>query len=904
MDRRDLLLGSLGFVLPTLQFSDASSKSICLMIGVEKYDNPRVSSLQYAAKDVTAVAKVLESKFGFNDVRIMTTDATSSNDKPTSNNVIKAIKLLISKLEPADTFIFYFSGHGIMRDGKTYLATQDADPTDDILLERSTLPLELLQSMLKRLKARQVILILDACRNDPDKGKGDSDNRLVGVLSKDLQRVAAEVSTSSGGSSAILFACSQGERAYEEAEFGYSVFTKFLLDALNGNAKSSSLEDVVSYTSTMVEKWAKENGNKQSPDLYTFGTRTLSFGSSTKTNLANEPVEPAVARLSTTIRLEVLGVPLGAVVKVDNVAIAGTTYSEEINGISKTVDVLVTSNMYKPFVDRVMVGRGETRKIFVSMERLPYMGVGPYLPRLNVHTSKFPLLKRYMESLVVIPGGTFTIGRVTGDPDERPLRKVTLSDYRLGATPVTMGVWLEYCIATGSPTPPLPKWGYIENHPVTRVTRNEVLGNGYKTGFCQWVSEVVGYHVTLPTEAQFEYAARGGNRVVTYPWGDKFDIEKLWCSRRNPEDVGGTAPVNRKYRIHRNVFGLTDMVGNVMQWCLDDYVDYSTFGLMDPVGISVGSDTLVSIRGASWDFVNPLAFRCSSRSAAYPVSKGNNIPCLGFRLAALRLSPHRNFSEPVVSTNPFKSKKTTRHPAFRAYIEQLRLIPAGTFEMGSASGDPAEKPPHKVSLSAFRLGVTPVPVAVWKEYCAATGIPLPVPPKWGLIDDHPVVNVSWHDLMGSFGEGGFCAWASDISGFHVTLPTEAQWEFAARGGLNGQTYPWGDTFDESKLWCSSGTKRSQTAPVNRSSNVYRNSSGLTDMVGNVYQWCQDLNSSYTSAAQTNPVGPFSRYDSRRCVRGGSWAFDNPGLFRCAKRGGSDPDGRSDNVSFRLSAGPG
>jgi formylglycine-generating enzyme required for sulfatase activity len=207
-------------------------------------------------------------------------------------------------------------------------------------------------------------------------------------------------------------------------------------------------------------------------------------------------------------------------------------------------------------------------------------------------------------------------------------------------------------------------------------------------------------------------------------------------------------------------------------------------------------------------------------------------------------------------------------------------------------------------LSAFRMGATPVTVAVWKEYCAATGTTLPIAPAFGLLDDHPVVNVSWNDIMGSDGKGGFCAWVSDIAGFRLTLPTEAQWEYAARGGVGGQEFPWGNSYDDSKLWCSKVTDRKQTAPVVRSSNIYRNGFGLTDMAGNVWQWCSDLYAPYSSVSQTDPIGPPSTSGTVRCVRGGSWNYVYPDIFRCANRLRDFPDIGFDLYGgFRLSAGP-
>jgi formylglycine-generating enzyme required for sulfatase activity len=222
------------------------------------------------------------------------------------------------------------------------------------------------------------------------------------------------------------------------------------------------------------------------------------------------------------------------------------------------------------------------------------------------------------------------------------------------------------------------------------------------------------------------------------------------------------------------------------------------------------------------------------------------------------------------------------------------------------SKDDDEKPKHTVRLSAFRMGATPVTFGVWKEYCVATGTPLPEAPKWGILDDHPVVNVSWNDIMGLDGKGGFCAWASDMAGFRLTLPTEAQFEYASRGGQSGLEYPWGNTFDRSKLWCS-GTMLGdvgRTAPVTRSSNIFRNAYGLTDMSGNVWQWCSDNYGPYASSSQNDPTGPSSPSDNGRCVRAGSWISDDPGDFRCAFRNRINPDNRSNSLGFRLSAGPG
>jgi len=220
------------------------------------------------------------------------------------------------------------------------------------------------------------------------------------------------------------------------------------------------------------------------------------------------------------------------------------------------------------------------------------------------------------------------------------------------------------------------------------------------------------------------------------------------------------------------------------------------------------------------------------------------------------------------------------------YKAQMASIPGGTFAMGSNSGIDNEAPIHRVTLSSFKMGRTPVTVAMWREYCSATGKSMPPAPPWGWIDDHPVVNVNWRDAV------DYCAWAG------LMLPTEAEWEYAAKGGQNVE-YPWGDEFDESKLVNSVGGNNLQTAPVIRRDHVFVNRFGLVDMAGNVWQWCADRSGAYSSEDTVNPIGPTS--GRSRILRGGSgwrqvfrssfrdWVgpryMDIHGGFRCVSLGG-------------------
>jgi formylglycine-generating enzyme required for sulfatase activity len=240
-----------------------------------------------------------------------------------------------------------------------------------------------------------------------------------------------------------------------------------------------------------------------------------------------------------------------------------------------------------------------------------------------------------------------------------------------------------------------------------------------------------------------------------------------------------------------------------------------------------------------------------------------------------------------------------KFPELMRYVEAMRHVPAGTFRMGRKCVFGDTKPIHTVTLSDFRMGATPVSVAVWREYCTDTGSDFINPPRWGWVDTHPVVGISWIDIMGVDGIGGFCRWASNVGGLQFALPTEAQFEFAARGDQLGQEFPWGSEYDDSMLWSSKVTNRSSTAPVVRQTNIHRNSYGLSDMSGNVWQWCYDSYAPYSVAEQSDPVGPLLGLNNPRCTRGGSWSSLNTDYFRCAYRNWCVPDYRVDNIGFRL-----
>ncbi len=167
-------------------------------------------------------------------------------------------------------------------------------------------------------------------------------------------------------------------------------------------------------------------------------------------------------------------------------------------------------------------------------------------------------------------------------------------------------------------------------------------------------------------------------------------------------------------------------------------------------------------------------------------------------------------------------------------------VPAGPFLMGSADDDSEakdeEKPQHTVELEAYRIGRYPVTNVQYQTFVQETGYQSPE--HWSDSDypekkaDHPVVNVSWDDAM------TYCRWLSDKTGKNYRLPTEAEWEKAARG-TSGQIYPWGDEFDQNNC-NSSENDIDDTTPVDQYSPTGDSPYGATDMAGNVWEWTLSL----------------------------------------------------------------
>ena len=538
---------------------------------------------------------------------------------------------------------------------------------------------------------------------------------------------------------------------------------------------------------------------------------------------------------------------------------------------------------------------------------------------------------------VLVPAGAFTMGDAMDGLADAPTHTVSLSAFFIGQTEVTKAQWdlvRDWGSANGYTDLPVGG-GQAADHPVQDIdwhamvkwcnARSEmehlqpcytVAGAVHRTGSnppaCNWSAN--GYR--LPTEAEWEKAARGGLVGRRFPWGVNVigfavaNYRSYWWDddgypftpkvRYYNYDIASTEGHHPDYddgdepytspagAFSANGYGLLDVAGNVMEWCWDWYDDdyYESSPASDPHG---PASSLIGrvVRGGSWDS-DAAGCRAAYRDVRNPAVP---VDTLGFRLV-------------------------------RPYDDGFAFIPAGTFEMGSTrpeEGGGDELPLHTVTLSAYYLSKLEVTKVLWDEVRAwgADHGYTDLPEGAGKGPEHPVQMVSWNDavkwcnarsekdgLVPCYTDSGEVVRTGEATGFTFAcnwnanghrLPTEAEWERAARGGVAAMRYPWGtDTISHAQANYKAGDSSFGNLSVDAgyhpsyddeglpytspAGSFAPNGFGLYDMAGNVMEWCWDYYGSYPSAPQTDPRGALS--GTTRVVRGGCWGTDQYQCLNC------------------------
>lgn len=455
-------------------------------------------------------------------------------------------------------------------------------------------------------------------------------------------------------------------------------------------------------------------------------------------------------------------------------------------------------------------------------------------------------------NMIYVEGGTFTMGSNDDESDPfsgYPAHEVTVSSFQMGETEVTQELW--EAIMGYNPSYYSKQNGYPEaaHYPVDRVSWNECQE------FIKKLNELTGRNFRLPTEAEWEFAARGGNKsdggLGITGGGWYFDYEWHYDNPGYWDEYYHTTTVGQ----YRNELGLCDMAGNVEEWCYDWYSDYTTGVQVNPIGPMSG--TKRSVRGNSFA---QYEFEALNKDAVWRDCREPNEKC-GFRII---LSDIEIFTINDIS---------------------FAMIPvrAGTFSMGATAEqvDEAESdeiPAHQVTLSSYSIGQTEVTNALWK---AVMGQNVYGDPESPYETSVRIGAISLYlDELSIFMQK-----LNQFTGMEFRLPTEAEWEFAARGGILSKGYKYAGSNNINEVAWYSGNSGNMLHKV---ASKVPNELGIYDMSGNAIEICDDYYYEYTADSQWNPGGgklyyvPFNySYGNALSLRGGYYGYhSDDGRWEC------------------------
>ena len=462
-----------------------------------------------------------------------------------------------------------------------------------------------------------------------------------------------------------------------------------------------------------------------------------------------------------------------------------------------------------------------------------------------------------MEFVYVQPGSFFMgspIHEADRDGDEGPEHRVQITrGFYLGRYEVTQRQWR----AIMGSNPSVFQQSFDDEDPLDRPVDSVSWRDAQL--FIERLNALRLGVFRLPSEAEWEYAARAETATPYSFQGNPHSF--AWFNSRS---MASSHPVGKK---QPNGWGLYDMHGNVWEWCSDWYSTYCSEESKDPIGPTDGKYKV--FRGGSWyDFPNAL------RSA----NRHRHAPDQGFSAIGLRL---------VLESQPGDESYAIL-PGGLAM--RFKSLPAGDFLMGSPDSESAhaqdEGPILRVTISEpFRIGTHEVTQAQWQAVMAAN------PAVFSKDSNNPVEMVSWNDAQEFLRRLN----SLDLGG-RFQLPTEAQWEYAARSKSTTRFFfgddPVYESLPEYAWFYSRAEGRSHPVGLKKP-----NAWGLFDMYGNVWEWCSDWFGPYDSTGSTNdPTGPAT--GTGKVIRGGSW-FNEPEALRSANRHKHSPDSRQTNIGLRV-----
>ena len=456
-------------------------------------------------------------------------------------------------------------------------------------------------------------------------------------------------------------------------------------------------------------------------------------------------------------------------------------------------------------------------------------------------------------TMITVDGGRFTMGCSSGQEEcydtEKPAHAEYVLDFMIGETEVTQELWM----AVMGSNPSSFKGDLL---PVDNISWNDC------EIFLDKLNKLTGQNFRLPTEAEWEYAARGGNKTKGYKYSGSDNVDDVAWHYANSG--------NRTHKVKTktaNELGIYDMSGNVAEWCSD----YWRSSYND----SFNSNSRV-LRGGSWADISRKV-RFSNRDYDTPQFVSTNY---GLRL----VSECENKDKQTTTEKENSPKNKTvwkENKTFEANGINFTMVAVhgGTYTMGCTTVEEGvcfgnEKPAHQEEVDDFMIGETEVTQELWQAVMGGN------PSHFTGDLQRPVENVSWDDCK------TFINRLNQITGLNFRLPTEAEWEYAARGGNKSKGYKYCGSNDVDDVAWYNDNSRKKTRPVKKKK---ANELGIYDMSGNVWEWCEDY-----WRANYDVVCNYSD----RILRGGSWG-SNARTVRITIRSLGSPSKKTYNYGFRL-----
>jgi formylglycine-generating enzyme required for sulfatase activity len=586
-----------------------------VIIGVNRYADTQISTLSGAANDARSIADALVRYAGFpRDQVILLASDQPVERQPTRGNILRRLSNLAGTLPRDGLLVVAFAGHGIERGGQAFLLPSDAQVSDDVyLLEQTALNVTQMKEHIRRTGVGQVLIILDACRNNVT-GRGDSFNPLTETYRRGFN---FDLRNREVTAFATLYATGVGQQAYEYKEKRQGYFTWALVEGLKGAAANEkgevTLAKLVRHVEEVVPKKVLLDlgtGNEQKPFAQIEGYK------------ANELII-AVAERNPSGATS--GSPGAAV---DPLAVE-LTFWETIKNSRNSDDYRAYLEKYPrgTFADlaRIRLRTLSARKSSISSPVLTtYQFVVPTVDVYGKLLQRSKQQARYFTEelgggvaleMVEIPGGAFAMGgartkaAMSGKAlAEYPQHLVKVSKFYMGKFEVTQAQWraVARLPKVKRDLNPEPSYFKGDNRPVDRVLWDDAME------FCMRLSKKTGRIYRLPSEAEWEYACRAGTKTA-YHFGEAITYELAnYGSMTERMQRGETTAVGSLGVA--NAFGLFDMHGNVWEWCMDPWHENYVGAPSEASAWYTGGDLSGRVlRGSSWAH-NAQSCRSSNRN--------------------------------------------------------------------------------------------------------------------------------------------------------------------------------------------------------------------------------------------------------------------------------------------------